>query len=46
MAPPALGKDFFDHIDAIHSTEHKVRFYYGVLCVVGAVNYPDVVPEI
>lgn len=46
MAQVTLGKAFFDQVDSIDSTDHKIRFYYCVLCVVGAVNYPDIVPEI
>ena len=46
MAQVKLGKEFFNQVDSIPSDEAKIRFYYTVLCVVGAVNYPDVVPEI
>lgn len=46
MADVKLGKNFFDEVDKIATNDNKVRFYYCVICVSGALNRPEVVAEI
>ena len=41
-----LGADFFDEVEKIGTQGLKVRWYYCVICNLGALNYPDVIPQV
>lgn len=43
---PKLGKQFFDQVLNLPTEEAKIRFYYCLVCTTGALNYPDIIPEI
>ena|ERR1700761_1018180 len=46
MANINLGDDFFDQVDKLETQAEKVRWYYCVIVNVGALNYPDVIPQV
>lgn len=47
MAETAVIDDsFFAKIDALSSTEDKIRWYYCVIVNLAALNYPEVVPSV
>lgn len=46
MAAPRLGDDFFEQVEKTNSLAVKVRWYYCVLVNLGALNYPDVIPQV
>ena len=41
-----LGEDFFAQIQRLETQAAKVRWYYCVIVNLGALNYPDVIPQI
>jgi hypothetical protein len=46
MADPRLGDDFFKQVEDIQSQDAKVRWYYCVIVNLGAMNYPEVIPQV
>ncbi|POS77045.1 hypothetical protein DHEL01_v204562 [Diaporthe helianthi] len=43
---PVIEDSFFETIDALTSTEDKIRWYYCVIVNLAALNYPDLVPSV
>lgn len=43
---PTLPDDFFSQVDGLTSQHDKVRWYYCVIVNLGALNYPDVIPQV
>ena len=46
MSVPTLGDDFFEQVKKIETQASKVRWYYCVIVNLGALNYPDVIPQV
>ena len=46
MASPQLNDGFFKQLERIETHEAKVRWYYCVIVNIGALNYPDVIPQV
>lgn len=41
-----IDDSFFEKIDALSSTNDKIRWYYCVIVNLAALNYPEVVPSV
>lgn len=46
MTDPSLGEDFFAKVERINDQSAKVRWYYCVVVNLGAVNYPELIPQV
>lgn len=46
MAAPRLEEDFFEQVEKIETQAARVRWYYCVIVNLGALNYPDVIPQV
>ena len=42
---PSLGADFFEKVERIYDQDTKVRWYYCVIVNLGAINYPELIPQ-
>lgn len=46
MAEPRLEDDFFKQVENVGSQNAKVRWYYCVIVNLGAMNCPEVIPQV
>lgn len=46
METPRLEDDFFAQVQNLPKQEQQVRWYYCVIVNLGALNYPDVIPQV
>lgn len=46
MADKRLEDDFFKQVEDIASQKAKVRWYYCVIVNLGAMNYPEIIPQV
>jgi hypothetical protein len=46
MDAPRLEDDFFAQVEHINTQNVKVRWYYCVVVNLGAMNYPEVIPQV
>lgn len=46
MAASRLEDDFFEQVESIESQSIKIRWYYCVIVNLGAMNYPEVIPQV
>ena len=46
MDAPRLTGEFFAQVERIDGQDAKVRWYYCVIVNLGAMNYPEVIPQV
>ena len=46
MADTRLEDDFFKQVENITTQKAKIRWYYCVIVNLGALNYPEVIPQV
>lgn len=46
MTNPRLDDDFFEQVERLDIQAIKIRWYYCVIVNLGALNYPDLIPQV